>query len=84
MKHSTTCYPADVAYHLFAVFRDIKAVNRKYFHWGECDDQHQDCVTWAGEGLCDEQPEKMHSWCPWSCHKCAPELLGKYLMPRPR
>lgn len=21
----------------------------------------------------------MHSWCPWSCHKCAPELMGKYL-----
>lgn len=82
-KHTTACYLADVTCHLFAVFRNIKAVNRKFFHWGECDDQHQDCVTWASKGLCDEEPEKMHSWCPWSCHKCAPELMGKYLRPRP-
>lgn len=61
------------------MYRNIKAVNRKFFHWGECDDQHQDCEAWAQKGMCDEEPEKMHSWCPWSCHKCAPELMGKYL-----
>ena len=79
MKFTAKFYTANATYDLFTVFSDIKAVNRKFFHWGECDDQHQDCVTWANEGMCDEEQEKMHSWCPWSCHKCAPELMGKYL-----
>ena len=79
MKFTARCFTANATYDLFTVFSDIKAVNRKFFHWGECDDQHQDCVTWANKGMCDEEQEKMHSWCPWSCHKCAPELMGKYL-----
>ena len=60
----------------FAVYRDITAVNRRFFKWGECDDQHEDCPTRAKRGQCDD--EKMHSECPWSCHFCAPEQMGKY------
>ncbi|XP_078351704.1 uncharacterized protein LOC144636382 [Oculina patagonica] len=57
------------------LYRNIKAVNRKYLYWGECDDQHTECRSWAKKGMCEEQPSKMDSWCPWSCHKCAPELM---------
>ena len=53
-------------------------VNKMYFNWGECDDRHEDCKTWASDGLCGENSEEMSELCPWSCHKCAPEMLGKY------
>ena len=61
-----------------AVYEDMKEVNRKYFNWGECDDQSKDCEALAMKGRCSEDPMKMNSLCPWSCHKCAPEKLGKY------
>ncbi|XP_068683197.1 fibronectin-like [Montipora foliosa] len=59
--------------------KDIHEVNRKYFNFGECDDAHQDCQTWAREGLCAEGTRKSDilKLCPWSCHKCAPEMLVK-------
>ncbi|KAJ7390797.1 peptidase M10A [Desmophyllum pertusum] len=57
------------------LYKDIKEVNKRFLRWGECDDQHEDCKTWVKNGMCEEQPTKMDSWCPWSCHKCAPELL---------
>ena len=63
---------------LFVVYRDIREVNEKYFHWGECDDMNDDCQQWAKQGLCQKDPEKMNEMCPWSCHKCAPMKLGKY------
>ncbi|XP_078351706.1 uncharacterized protein LOC144636384 [Oculina patagonica] len=57
------------------LYRDIRAVNRRFFHWGECDDQREECPMWAKNGECEKQPEKMHDLCPWSCHKCAPEHM---------
>ena len=52
-------------------------VNRMYFNFGECDDAHQDCGMRAREGRCADKSHEMDKLCPWSCHKCAPELLGK-------
>lgn len=57
------------------LYRDIREVNEKFFHWGECDDLNDDCRQWAKQGLCQKDPEEMHEMCPWSCHKCAPMKL---------
>ena len=63
-------------YYFVVVFKDMKEVNSMYFHWGECDDRHRNCEKWANNGLCEKDPKKMDHWCPWNCHKCAPETLG--------
>lgn len=62
---------------MVAVFKDMKAVNKKHFNWGECDDQNKNCGTWVAKGLCTSEPQDMDKMCPWSCHKCAPEMLGE-------
>ena len=69
---------ADMMFFLPAVYDDIADVNRKYFHWGECDNTRRECRSWAKQGMCEYAPDKMNLLCPWSCHKCAPEQMGKY------
>ncbi|XP_020623418.1 putative tyrosinase-like protein tyr-3 [Orbicella faveolata] len=62
-------------FYLSAVYDNITEVNRKYFHWGECDNTRRECRAWAKQGMCQYKPDKMNSWCPWSCHMCAPEQM---------
>ncbi|KAK2561719.1 Nematocyst expressed protein 8 [Acropora cervicornis] len=59
------------------VYKDLHEVNRMYFNFGECDDAHQDCGMWARGGHCADKSQEIDKLCPWSCHKCAPELLVK-------
>ncbi|XP_015768528.1 PREDICTED: fibronectin-like [Acropora digitifera] len=59
------------------LYKDLHEVNRMYFNFGECDDAHQDCGMWAREGRCADKSQEIDELCPWSCHKCAPELLVK-------